>query len=252
MAGKVLIGTSGWSYAHWLDGAFYPPGVKGGKCLPYYAEKFPTVEINSTYYRLPKSGYAARWKEVTPAGFVFAVKMSRQVTHLRRLAGVEEELDRFFASTADLGNKFGPLLIQLPPSFQVDLPLLKDFAAQCQAAWKRYFPRRKLRAAMEFRHTSWNSDETRELLESLGFSLVLADMGNFAIDEPLSKGFIYIRRHGPAGGDTSYSNAQLRKLADRIRDFSAQGRDVYVYFNNDVHAYAPHNAATLMEMLSKK
>jgi len=251
VAGRILIGTSGWSYPHWLGGAFYPPGVRGAKCLPYYAGQFPTVEINSTYYRLPREGFAARWRRVTPARFVFAVKMWQQVTHRKRLAGVAEEVGAHFAACADLGAKFGPLLVQLPPSFQKDLPLLEEFAGQCTAAWKRQFPRRRLLAAAEFRHTSWNAPDTRRLLERLRWSLVLADMGPFAIDEPLSHGFIYVRRHGPGGGDRGYSDEELGKLAKRIHNWSAAGRKVYVYFNNDVHAHAPRNASTLMDMLAR-
>ena len=250
MAGKICIGTSGWSYPHWLKGAFYPTGVRGGKCLPYYAERFETVEINSTYYRLPRPGWAARWAEVTPPGFTFSVKMWRQVTHRKRLAGVGEEVEAHFSATAGLAGRHGPLLIQLPPSFRSDLPLLADFAACCAEAWGRHFPRRRLVAAVEFRHTSWNHPETRALLERLGWSLVLADMGDFGIDEPLSKGFLYVRRHG-GGGDGGYSDAELGRLADRIGEWSSAGRDVYVYFNNDVHAYAPRNAATLIGMIDQ-
>ena len=250
MAGKVKVGTSGWSYAHWLNGAFYPAGVRGGQCLPWYAQHFPTVEINATYYRLPKPSFAQRWKQLTPPEFLFAVKMWQMVTHRRRLAGVEDNLDGFFAACGPLGGKFGPLLVQLPPSFRKDLPRLRDFAATCRAAWGRHFPRRRLLAAVEFRHRSWNDQPTRQLLAELGWSLVLADMGDFAIDEPLQAGFIYIRRHGPAGGDTSYGDAQLRALARRIAAWADAGRDVYVYFNNDVHAHAPRNAARLMEFIA--
>jgi uncharacterized protein YecE (DUF72 family) len=252
MAGKVLIGTSGWSYAHWLKGAFYPAGVRGGQCLIYYAGRFGTVEINSTYYRLPGAGFAARWREVTPGGFVFAVKMWQQVTHRKRLRQVAEELERYFAALAELRSKFGPLLIQLPPSFGKDLPRLEAFAGACAGAWKKQFPRRRLRAAMEFRHRSWNAADARALLGRLGLTLVLADMGDFAVDEPLPEGFVYIRRHGPGGGATGYSDAEMGQLAERIRRLSAAGRDVYVYFNNDAHAHAPRNATTLMEMLARR
>jgi uncharacterized protein YecE (DUF72 family) len=250
VAGKVLIGTSGWSYKHWLGGAFYPTGVRGGDCLPYYAKSFPTVEINCTYYSLPRRGWAARWKQVTPAGFVFAVKMWQMVTHRRRLLGVDENLQDHFEACAELGGKFGPLLVQLPPSFRENLPLLEDFAGRCAQAWQQCMGRRRLPAAVEFRHRSWNNDATRALLEKLGWSLVLADMGEFAIDQPLTKGFIYVRRHGPGGGDTSYSNDALAHLAERIRAWSAAGRDVYVYFNNDVHAHAPRNAETLTRFVN--
>ncbi len=249
MAGKVRIGTSGWSYAHWLKGAFYPRGVYGGKCLGFYAERFSSVEINSTYYRLPRAGAAERWRLVTPRTFVYAVKMWQMVTHRKRLAGVAEDLERFFAATGELGEKFGPLLVQLPPSFRAEPSRLEDFAARCQSAWQQRFGRRRLRAAVEFRHRSWNAPPTRGLLGRLGWSLVLADMGDFAVDEPLESGFVYVRRHGPGGGDTSYGDDRLARLAERIRQWSAAGRDVYVYFNNDAHAHAPRNAARLDELV---
>jgi len=251
MAGKVLIGTSGWSYPHWLDGAFYPPGVRGGACLPYYAGRFDTVEINSTYYRLPRPQFAARWAEVTPGGFRFAVKMWGQVTHRRRLRDVDEQLEVFFAACAPLGAKFGPLLVQLPPSFGRDLDRLEAFARSCRKAWQRHFPRRRLRVGVEFRHTSWNHPDTRACLGHLGWSLVLADMGEFAIDEPLDAGFVYVRRHGPGGGETGYDSTRLERLARRIRRWSGRGRDVYVYFNNDVGAHAPRNAAELAELVAR-
>ncbi|KPK86665.1 MAG: hypothetical protein AMJ81_00685 [Phycisphaerae bacterium SM23_33] len=252
MAGKVRIGTSGWSYSHWLKGAFYADGVRGGDCLGYYAGHFPSVEINSTYYRLPRPSFAEKWFANTPEDFVFAVKMWQMVTHRKRLAGVEGDLESFFSACRGLGSKFGPLLIQLPPSFHKDLRRLGEFAAACEQLWQRHLPPRPGRVAVEFRHTSWNDDQTRGLLSRPGWSLVLADMGDFAIDEPLGQGFIYIRRHGPAGGDTSYSDRQLRALADRIAGWSAAGRDVYVYFNNDAHAHAPHNAAALMEIVGRR
>lgn len=248
MAGTVRIGTSGWSYAHWLKGAFYPRGVYGSKCLDFYAERFPTVEINSTYYRLPRTAAAERWRLVAPRGFVYAVKMWQMVTHRKRLAGVEDDLERFFAATGELGETFGPLLVQLPPSFRAEPARLEDFAACCNRAWRRRFGRRRLRAAVEFRHRSWDDPLTRGLLGRLGWSLVLADMGDFAIDEPLESGFVYVRRHGPGGGDTSYDDRRLARLAERIRRWSAAGRDAYVYFNNDAHAHAPRNAARLAEL----
>jgi uncharacterized protein YecE (DUF72 family) len=252
MAGKVRIGTSGWSYPHWLGGVFYPAGVRGGACLGYYAGIFPTVEINMTYYRLPREALAARWAGIVPGRFVFAVKMWRQVTHRKRLANVPEELEAYFAACEGLAGRFGPLLVQLAPSFRKDLPRLEEFAGECAAAWKRHFPRRRLLGAAEFRHTSWHDDDTRALLSRLGWSLVLADMGDFAIDQPLEKGFVYVRRHGPGAGETGYSDGELGLLAERIRTWSAAGRDVYVYFNNDVHGHAPRNAAALMEMIGEE
>ncbi len=249
--GRILIGTSGWSYPHWLKGAFYPPGVRGGECLPWYAQHFPTVEINSTYYRPPREGWAARWAAETSPQFVFAVKMWRQVTHEKRLAGVEEELETHFAASAALGEKFGPLLVQLPPSLEKDLPLLEDFAGACLRAWERHFPRRRLLAAMEFRHASWDSGDARALLAKLGLSLVLSDLAGCTIDEPLAEGLVYVRRHGPGGHAASYGDAELDSLAERIRDWSAAGRDVHVYFNNDVHAHAPRNAAALIAMVRR-
>lgn len=248
MAGQIHIGTSGFSYEHWTGGAYYPRGLRAAEHLKFYSADFDTVEINSSFYRLPAAGVALRWREQTPPRFVFAMKLWRAITHYRRLRRSADLLNKFFGSTGELDKKYGPLLVQLPPGMKVDLPRLEDFAGQLKAMWRQYFSRRRMRAAVEFRHESWFSPQCRGLLARLGWSLVLAE-GGHAVDEPLEKGFIYVRRHGPGGGENGYSESELQALAGRIRDWSGGGRDVFVYYNNDYEAHAVANARRLRAIL---
>jgi uncharacterized protein YecE (DUF72 family) len=206
--------------------------------LSYYAERFDTVEVNSSFYRLPRREVVARWAEQTPDGFVFAVKVSRYVTHVKRLREVEVHLPLLLERIAPLAEagRLGPLLWQLPPTFRRDDQRLAEALAS--------FPR-DLRHAVEFRHESWFAPEPLALLAERGVALVVTERPV----EP-EAGFSYVRFHrGVRGHRGNYSGAELADWAERLRGFVAKG-DVYAYFNNDWEGFAPRNAATLQHLLA--
>jgi len=193
--GRCYVGTSGWSYPHWAKGRFYPKGLKQGQWLGFFAQHFDTVEVNMTFYRLPKLAMLTRWREVTPSHFRFAVKLSRRITHEKRLADCAGELKTFFEVTAELGPKRGPLLVQLPPSLRMDIGLLDRFLSDLKDAagespW---------RVTVEFRREDWLAEPVYELLDRYDAALCLADMPGCPITKPNGASFIYVRRHGPGG-----------------------------------------------------
>ncbi|MCE5306925.1 MAG: DUF72 domain-containing protein [Acidobacteriales bacterium] len=240
--GELRIGTSGWNYGDW-SGAFYPEPLKNRDYLSYYAQNFGTVEVNYSFYHLPRPETYLNWAGQTPEGFVFAVKASRVITHINRLRNVEETWRKFLSNAEALGQKLGPVLLQFPPSFRVDLALLRDFldiAGQ-----------QKVRLAFEFRHASWFRPAVAGLLRERGAALVIAQSSRYP-QAPLeaTAPFVYLRFHGPERlFGSSYNDEQLRGWAARIREWLAAPLDVYVYFNNDFHGYALANARTLAALL---
>lgn len=238
---RKLIGTSGFSYAHWGNGVFYPPGLPRYRWLEYYAGRFSTVELNVTFYRLPSRESFRSWARRTPPEFRFAVKGSKLITHQLKLEGVDDALARLFDACRGLGDGFGAVLWQLPPRFGLDLARLKSFLSKLP---------RGVRHAFEFRDRSWLCEPVYELLESAGAALCWADQPG-TTPEVVTSDFVYIRRHGPGGGHGScYGIEHLRELAFRIRECTVRGRDVYVYFNNDVAGYAVKNADELLGLLT--
>jgi uncharacterized protein YecE (DUF72 family) len=231
----VLIGTSGWQYRHWR-GRFYPKGVAQSRWLEHYAERFRTVESNNAFYMLPKAETFAAWAERTPADFVMAVKANRYITHIRRLRDAAEPVDRFVANAARLGNKLGPVLLQLPPNLKADLASLADVLDRFPPA---------VRVAAEFRHASWFSDETREVLTARGAALCLADRHSRPASELWrTAGWAYVRLHeGGASPHPCYGTGALRSWAARIAERWEVGSDVFVFFNNDPHGCALRDAA---------
>ncbi len=245
--GKGYIGTSGWSYNDWAKGRFYPKGLKQGEWLRYFAERFGTVEVNASFYRLPRPEMITRWHSLTGSRFRFAVKLWRRITHLKRLADCRRELGDFFGVVAALGRKRGPLLVQLPPSLTKDVARLDTFLTDLKqtakpARWK---------VTVEFRHPSWLCDEVYRLLDSHRVALCLADLPRCPITEPNDASFVYLRRHGP-GGDYRgcYAPAQVAADASRVRRWLQDGRDVFVYYNNDIGGHAIDNARQLIDQVS--
>jgi uncharacterized protein YecE (DUF72 family) len=237
----VLIGTSGFSYKHWR-GTFYPEGLAQKNWLGYYCERFSTVELNVTFYRLPKEGAFRKWRTETPEYFLFALKGSRFITHIKRLRDPSEPLKTFMDTIRPLGPKIGALLWQLPPSFKRDTERLKGFLK----ALRRY----RRRSAVEFRNESWLEDEVFDLLRDEGVGLCMADWPPFVDELPITADFTYIRRHGRGGSyDTSYSSDELKNDARRIRKYRRNKKDTYIYFNNDAEGYAPQNALELKRIL---
>ena len=238
------MGCSGWNYAHWRNDVFYPPRLGSRDWLGFYARQFDTVEVNTTFYRLPRPESVSRWVEATPDGFLFAVKASRYLTHVKRLTELPEHLEKLLDRLAPLvrSPKLGPLLWQLPPTFRRDDERLAAALASLPTS---------LRHAFEFRHESWFDETVYGLLRRHGVALVVADRsGAEALrHEVLTAGFTYVRFHaGPGNGN--YPREELDRWADRLTDW-AQSADVYAYFNNDWQGFAVENARHLRAALGQ-
>ncbi|MCU1257261.1 MAG: hypothetical protein JWO80_146 [Bryobacterales bacterium] len=240
MSAEIRIGTSGWHYKHWI-GAFYPPRFPASKMLSYYQERFDTVELNNTFYRLPAENAVKLWRESTPAGFVFAVKGSRFITHMKKLKDPEAGLEKFFARVDLLGEKLGPVLWQLPPNWTLDVDRLAEFLS----ALPKYH-----RYAFEFRNETWNTPEVMSLLRANGAAYCAYDLAGYQSPVEITADFTYVRLHGPGGKyQGSYSDDALRGWARRIREWRKVLRAVFVYFDNDDSGYAAHNALRLRELV---
>ncbi len=229
----LVVGTSGWQYRDWR-GPFYP----GAPSLSFYAGRFATVELNNPFYRLPARSQFERWRDETPDGFVFAVKMSRYLTHIKRLRDPAEPVSRFLSAAAGLGDKLGAVLLQLPPTLRFSLDLDAVLAA---------FPR-TIKVAVEPRHATWWCDEARELLEKHGAALCWADRQGRPITALWrTADFGYVRLHeGRANPRPRYGPASLKSWLSRMGEFGDQ--PVYVYFNNDPGGAAIADAFALLEL----
>jgi len=247
-AGRAFVGTSGWSYQHWRE-RFYPPDVPQRRWLEYFTEHFPTVELNSTFYHEPKLTTYDGWRQRTPAGFVFAVKMNRFITHRRRLSEVEDSVERFLSGARRLAEKLGPVLVQLPPSLERDDVLLARFLALLREGE----PERDLRYVFEFRNISWLADEVYQALEEAKCALCWNDYGKVGVSGVVTTDFIYMRRHGASGRYTGcYSDEALSQDAQLLAQYLGQQRDAFVYFNNDAQAFAVQNARSLRTLLAEE
>jgi uncharacterized protein YecE (DUF72 family) len=237
----IYIGCSGFNYWDW-KGNFYPSDLPQKKWLEYYCTVFNTVELNVTFYRLPLARTFDKWHAETPHDFVFSLKGSRFITHIKRLLEPEEPLALFFERALRLKGKLKVVLWQFSPGFKIDLERLGRFMKLLED-----YP---VRNTLEFRHESWMTERVMDMCSKYRVSLCMADWPEFLDDLPLTSDFVYIRRHGEAGSyATSYPKSSLRKDAKRIKKYTKEGKDVFIYFNNDFHAYAPMNAQELMEML---
>jgi uncharacterized protein YecE (DUF72 family) len=238
----IRIGCSGWNYDHWRHGVFYPERLPARRWLEHYAQHFDTVEVNATFYRLPRETAVANWVAESPPGFVFAVKMSRYVTHIKRLRELPASLDLFYGRIAPLvrSPKFGPVLWQLPGTFRRDDERLDETLAQ--------LPRG--RHCFEFRHPSWFVDEVYDLLRRHGVALVIGDTPErpFQAYERTAEWTFVRFHHGHRGRGGNYSERELDEWAERIDAWRRRG-DVYAYFNNDWEGYAPRNAKRLQRLL---
>jgi uncharacterized protein YecE (DUF72 family) len=245
--GRCFIGTSGYVYRHWR-GRFYPASLPARAWLPFYAERFQTVELNNPFYRLPRKAVFTAWRRIVPPGFVFAVKASRYLTHLKRLKQPSDPLRRFLTRAAALQGALGPVLFQLPGQFHVDVDRLRHFLKALSR--QRHVP--ELRSVLEVRHESWLVPDVFDLLTRANVALCFQDWREAPVRAPLTADFVYVRRHGTThryGG--SYTDARLRADAADIRTWLRQGLDVYVYFNNDGNAYAVRNARRLAQLLQR-
>lgn len=239
---STWIGTSGWSYDHW-DGVLYPPALPARDRLARYVEAFGTVELNASYYRWPREASFASWRRRLPYGFRMTVKAPRGLTHAKRLYAPEAWVERILAGWVALDDKRGMLLVQLPPTMERDDARL-DYFLSLLPWW--------CPTAVEFRHDSWLADDVFALLERHRAAYVVMSGANLPCVLRATAPTVYVRLHGPDhdhlyGG--SYSDADLGWWADRMREWEAQGRDVYAYFNNDGGGNAVRNARTLRGML---
>jgi uncharacterized protein YecE (DUF72 family) len=239
---EIRIGCSGFTYPHW-KGVFYPPDVPSARWLEYYCQHFATVEMNNSFYRMPRPENCVNWRQRTPEGFVYSVKMHRVLTHRRRLMEPQRTLEPFLRALAGLGEKLGPVLVQLPPRWRRDIPRLSEFLDAC----REY--RRVSRWAVEFRDADWLADDTYDLLHRHNASLVLHD--NIK-DHPrvLTADWLYVRYHGGQWGD--YPAPYLAQQAAWLSSVAAGGCDVYAYYNNDQNGWAVKNALQLKSDLARR
>ncbi len=240
MSAEIRIGTSGWHYKHWV-GNFYPERWPAKKMLGYYLERFDTVEINNSFYRLPPESAVSDWYIATPTNFCFAVKGSRFLTHMKKLADPAAGLEKFFSRIDLLRDKLGPILFQLPPNWEINLGRLEGFL-QALPDWHRY--------AFEFRNPTWNTTELFQLLRKYNAAYCPYHLAGYESPIEVTADFTYVRLHGPGGKyQGSYDDGALNNWAERIRSWREQLKAIYVYFDNDDSGYAPVDALRLRDMV---
>lgn len=238
---QLRIGCSGWTYKDWT-GPFYPPGTRDAARLDYYAGWFDTAEINATFYRLPSEAAVQGWERRAPAGFVFAWKVSRFITHNRKLRDCADSVALVFGRMAHLGRAFGPALIQLPPGLRRDDDRLAGFL--------QLLPRGG-RHTVEFRHPSWYEPAVFQILADHNAALTLSDHHHAPAPFEVTADWVYLRGHGPAGRyQGHYPIGTLQDWARRIQGWRAQNLDVYAYFDNDIRAAAPADGLALKAILA--
>jgi uncharacterized protein YecE (DUF72 family) len=242
-AGRIHIGTSGWHYAHWV-GPFYPEGTRPEAFLTLYARVFRTTEINNTFYRLPTPQVLAAWRDHTPAGFVFACKASRYITHMKKLNDPRHSCRGFFEAVDALADKLGPILFQLPPRWRANPGRLEAFLAA--------LPRDR-RFAFEFRDESWFVPAVYERLARRRAALCIYDLAGRKAPERVTADFVYLRLHGPDDPYRgSYDAAALEAWGRRISTWRGDGLDVYCYFDNDEQGYATRDAERLIALVRSR
>jgi len=263
--GKIYIGTSGWVYSHW-EGIFYPENLSSKDKLKYFSQHFKTTEVNYSFYRLPRPTTYQNWYSQTPGDFLFTVKASRFITHIKRLKDVKESWKIFIKNALNLKEKLGPVLFQFPPSFKAtdeNIKRLEEFLkfinehlvskanhkTDVRLFCESVSCNSKLRYAFEFRHKTWCRDKIYKILKKHRVAWVIADSPSFPKAEKVTADFVYIRMHGSKVLFSSkYSKQELRGLARKIKKWQKNG-DVFVYFNNDAYGFAIENAKTLTELL---
>ncbi len=236
----VRIGTSGWHYNHWR-GPFYPGKFPAAKMLEFYARRFDTVEVNNSFYHLPPEKALEAWRDTTPRGFLFAMKGSSYLTHMKKLKDPAPGFAKFIERADLLGNKLGPIIFQLPPNWEVNLARLEEFLEA--------LPRRH-RYAFELRNQTWRTEAVYRVLRKHRSAFCIFELAGERTEPVLTADFTYVRLHGPDGAYQGlYDRRALRTWADRIREWTKDLRAVYVYFDNDQAGYSVENALALKEMV---
>lgn len=238
--GKIHIGTSGWHYKHWR-GTFYPVDLKPPDFMNYYLNHFDTVEINNSFYRLPTPETFITWRQAVPENFIFAVKASRYITHNKKLIESKEALHQLMHNVSGLQKKEGVILFQLPPGWKCNVDRLREFVASLDPSHRYTF---------EFRNQTWYNDEVYDVLKNKNIAFCIYELDHHMSPVVTTADYVYVRLHGPEGKYTgSYSDKTLEMWAKRCADWSADKKDVYIYFDNDQMGYAAFNAKTLQNML---
>jgi len=242
---KLFIGTSGFNYLHWENGIFYPKDLSKKKQLEYFAQHFKSVELNNTFYRLPSPKTFLNWQRKTPPDFLFAIKVSRFITHVKKLNQCQKIWKTFLERSLILEEKLGPFLFQLPPNWKINISRFKDFIKIIE---ENDF---NLKFVFEFRNSSWFSPDTFQFFKNYNnISLCSADSPFWPKTSITGERFIYIRMHGrKILYSSNYSKKELKKLAFQIKKYLKKGLDVYCYFNNDARGFAVKNVKQLLEMI---
>jgi uncharacterized protein YecE (DUF72 family) len=237
---KIYVGTSGWNYKHW-KGNFYPEDLKQTEWLKYYSDRLKSVEINNSFYRLPDIKTFNSWTKDTPSDFIFSVKGSRYITHMKKLKDPEQSSKKLFTHIKHLKPKLGPVLFQLPPRWKFNKERFENFLSILPD---------KYRFTFEFREKSWWNDDVLGLLKEHNCAFCIYELAGTLTPKEITADFVYIRLHGP--GDKyqgSYSNRELSGWAGAISSWRGKNKDIYIYFDNDDSGYAVKNALELQEML---
>lgn len=238
------IGTSGWQYAHW-KGPFYPGDCLQRNFLDYYATCFSTVEINNSFYKLPTKKNLCRWTDTVTEDFIFSVKASRYITHMKKLKDPGQSLSGFIKVIDILGDRAGVVLFQLPPRWHKNTERLKTFLSALP---------QHIRYAFEFRDPSWFDDAVYDMLAVHNAAFCIYDLKGNLSPRPVTTDFVYVRLHGPSESayQGSYSKRQLTYWAEKCRQWSDESKDIYCYFDNDQKGFAAKNALTLQAMLNSQ
>src|SRR5947208_1204152 len=245
LAMKHWIGTSGYAYKHWRND-FYPKGLPEDEWLPFYAERFNSVEINNTFYRLPEKKTFEHWRDQTPKDFCFVIKGSRYLTHLKRLKDAEPGVKNYFKDASGLGSKLSLVLWQLPANFALNVERLTLFAETLD----QNSIAKKVRHCFEFRHQSWFTEECYEILRRHNFALCIAHSSKWPVREFVTADFVYLRFHGSDLYGSNYSDRELKSWGKKARELTEDKRDLFAFFNNDARGDAPKNAQTFARLLS--
>lgn len=237
---KVHIGTSGWHYKHW-KGTFYPAETKEAEQFAEYRRFFNTVELNNSFYKLPAPETFANWRRVSGKNFLFSVKASRFFTHAKKLNVDKAGHRKFFTHVSRLEEKLGPILFQLPPKWKVNAERLRNFIKSLPTGYRYTF---------EFREPTWYSDDVYTILREHNCAFCIYELNHHLSPMEVTADFVYVRLHGPGEKyQGSYKKSVLKKWAARCREWQAEGKDVFIYFDNDQEGFAAFNALTLIALL---
>ncbi|MBD0333252.1 MAG: DUF72 domain-containing protein [Chitinophagaceae bacterium] len=241
---KYHIGTSGWSYPHWKE-IFYPIDLPATQWLTFYAKTFDITEINTSFYHLPKHQTVLNWAAKVPKGFKFCPKISRYLTHMKKLKDPEESLENFFEVFESIVRVLGPVLVQLPPSLKFNYDRTEYFYKLLKKQYRKY------EFVMEVRHNTWLHDDSLNLMSKYNIGLVISQSGNvFPYSEMVTAKNVYVRFHGPGYLYASeYSEEMLNDFATKFKKWIKRGHVIWAFFNNDVHGYAFRDAQRLMNMM---